>query len=179
MLPALLALFHYLLRFYWDDGIDAVPKYRRFTMDEKKAILRLSPTAYSSSDQKKPVKVRFIKPDDHAALPPSGQETDDQARDLDCEATPIKEPLPLADDEIDTLRLPAVARWSIAQKKSRLWQDTGERPAALSTRDPDREADFFDFDTIPRSKVVLPILDDELEDTLRIPAVDSPYISST
>src|SRR5579884_1432301 len=33
------------------------------------------------------------------------------------------------------------------------------------------EEDFFDFDTIPRSKVVLPILDDELEDTLSTPAV--------
>ena len=78
------------------------------------------------------------------------------------------------DDEIDTLRLPAVARSSIDQKKSRPWQDTGEQSTTLSTGDRFQEANFFDFDTIPRSKVVLPVLDDELEDTLRLRAVARP-----
>jgi MFS family permease len=47
----------------------------------------------------------------------------------------------------------------------------------LLVEERDEEDGFFDFDTIPRSKVVLPILDDELEDTLRLRAVARPVLA--
>ena len=72
-------------------------------------------------------------------------------------------------EDEDTLRIPVAP--SGHQKRN--GNISGKHPA-LPTDDRGEEADFFDFDTIPRSKVVLPILDDELEDTLRRPAIARP-----
>src|SRR5437763_3621789 len=75
-------------------------------------------------------------------------------------------------EDDDTLRLPVAGYPSGHHKDLRRNGNTGRELAAFAAEDWGEEAYFFDFDTIPRSKVVLPILDDELEDTLRrIPAV--------
>lgn len=82
----------------------------------------------------------------------------------------------------DTLRLPAAGRVStrhkdpitdqhkdtnadaiVYKKRPRFFEDD----EVLGNDDRDEEVYHFDFNTIPRSKVVLPVLDDELEDTLR------------
>jgi MFS family permease len=79
----------------------------------------------------------------------------------------------LEDD--DTLRLPAAGYPNGHQKRLRRSGNTaGKLPTFLAEERSEADA-FFDFDTIPRSKVVLPILDNELEVTLnRIPAVARP-----
>lgn len=99
----------------------------------------------------------------------------------------------------DTLRLPATAYQSIHQKKLRSSGSSQEEPLTSPSKDWGEEdffdfdtiprskvvlpildhelEDFFNFDTIPMSKVVLPILDHELEDTLRIPAVTHPSLA--
>ncbi len=85
----------------------------------------------------------------------------------------------------DTLRLPVAGRVStqlkntdaaavVQKKRPRFFEDD----EVLEHTDSDEDAYHFDFDTIPRSKVVLPVLDDELEDTLRIRAIPRPAISS-
>lgn len=86
----------------------------------------------------------------------------------------------LEDD--DTLRLP------VAGRESNQHTDPGrnsivnrKRPVFLEegVDDDGEEEYFFDFDTIPRSKVVLPILDDELDDTLSLRVVTDPSFVST
>src|SRR5690349_8740509 len=89
----------------------------------------------------------------------------------------------------DTLRLPVAGRAStqhkdpitdkhdqhketntdaiVYKKRPRFFEDD----EVLENDDSEEEAYHFDFNTIPRSKVVLPVLDDELEDTLRIHAI--------
>lgn len=72
----------------------------------------------------------------------------------------------------DTLRLPVAGYPPGHQKNLKRNGNTAGKVEGFPAKDRGEETDFFDFDTIPRSKVVLPILDDELEDTLRrIPAV--------
>ena len=72
----------------------------------------------------------------------------------------------------DTLRLPVAGYPPGHQKNLKRNGNTAGKVEGFPAEDRGEETDFFDFDTIPRSKVVLPILDDELEDTLRrIPAV--------
>ena len=71
----------------------------------------------------------------------------------------------------DTLRLPVAGYPPGHQKNLKRNGNTAGKVEGFPAEDRGEETDFFDFDTIPRSKVVLPILDDELEDTLRrIPA---------
>ncbi len=82
----------------------------------------------------------------------------------------------LEDD--DTLRLPVAGYPNGPQKKLRRNGNTAGRLPTFLDEDLAEEDDFFDFNTIPRSKVVLPILDDELEDTLRRPAVARPTPAS-
>ena len=75
----------------------------------------------------------------------------------------------------DTLRLPVAGYPPGHQKNLKRNGNTAGKVEGFPAEDRGEETDFFDFDTIPRSKVVLPILDDELEDTLRrIPAVARP-----
>ncbi len=89
----------------------------------------------------------------------------------------------------DTLRLPVAGRVSTQHKdpitdKHDQHKDTNtdaivykKRPRffeddeVLENDGSDEEVYHFDFNTIPRSKVVLPVLEDELEDTLRIRAI--------
>ena len=72
----------------------------------------------------------------------------------------------------DTLRLPVAGYPPGHQKNLKRNGNTAGKVEGFPAEDRGEETDFFDLDTIPRSKVVLPILDDELEDTLRrIPAV--------
>src|SRR3989440_133271 len=82
----------------------------------------------------------------------------------------------LEDD--DTLRLPVAGYPNGPQKKLRRNGNTAGRLPTFLDEDLAEEDDFFDCNTIPRSKAVLPILDDELEDTLRRPAVARPTPAS-
>ncbi len=80
-------------------------------------------------------------------------------------------------EDEDTLRLPATSTLHRYRKDSSgIGRTVGEH-LALSAKSKDEEDLFFDFDTIPRSKVVLPVLIDDLEDTLRRPAVVRPPAS--
>lgn len=98
----------------------------------------------------------------------------------------------LEDD--DTLRLPAAGRIStqhkdpitdqheqrkdtntdaiVHKKRPRFFEDDEVLEVEV-----DEEAYHFDFNTIPRSKVVLPVLDDELEDTLRLRVITRPVVA--
>ncbi len=96
-------------------------------------------------------------------------------------------------DGDDTLRLPVAGRITTQRKdpitdQHEQHKDTDTSAVAHKKRprffedgevlenDIDDEAYHFDFDTIPRSKVVLPVLDDELEDTLRMRAITHPAV---
>jgi|GEM_PF-26952 len=78
----------------------------------------------------------------------------------------------------DTLRLPAAGRSYVAvdQVEPGGMSNT-MRKHSLIAEDWDEVDHFFNFDTIPRSKVVLPILDDELDDTLRLRAIAHPALA--
>jgi MFS family permease len=76
-------------------------------------------------------------------------------------------------EDDDTARLPVAGRISGPGGNAIV---NRQRPIFLED-DVDREAYFFDFDTIPRSKVVLPVLDDELEDTLRLHVIALPTLA--
>src|SRR3989440_7015665 len=78
----------------------------------------------------------------------------------------------------DTLRLPVAGYPPGHQKNLKRNGNTAGKVEGFPAEDRGEEDDFFDFNTIPRSKVVLPILDDELEDTLRRPAVARPTPAS-
>src|SRR5437763_16898864 len=82
-------------------------------------------------------------------------------------------PMKEFDDE-DTLRLPATSSLHRYRKDSSGSGGPVGGHLTLPAQSPSEEDLFFDFDTIPRSKVVLPVLIDELEDKLRRPAVVRP-----
>lgn len=81
-------------------------------------------------------------------------------------------------EDDDTLRLPVAGRVSSQHKDLSSNAIVNKKRPIFLEDDVDEEAYFFDFDTIPRSKVVLPILDDELQDTLRLRAITNPAIAS-
>ena len=135
-------------------------------MDQLEDTLRLPAKGYTSSDQKQS-RNRIATDVQHMTQPPPDQDEDNG----DLDTLPLgKVTWPIAEDEIDTLRLPARRRSTVAQKASRSSNNVGEQHVTRPASDRNEVGHFLVLDTNPMGKVTSPVTEDQI-DMLRSPAV--------